>query len=236
MVAPRPALWIPFAEEVMDRIVSGTYPPGLTIPTESQLGEEFGISRTVVREGVKILADKGLLRIQRGRGTEVQALQQWRAFDPAILAARLRHGDKQVVLREVLILRKAIEPELAAGAARDADERELEQLAECVEELNRADRHVDRYLRADAAFHDLIGDFSRISLGRDIVRTIAQPVQMQRMLTSMIPGNPQMAHQQHLAIYDSIRRRDADGARRAMREHLEWAELRLDRALEQDDD
>jgi DNA-binding FadR family transcriptional regulator len=60
---------------LVDRIVGGVYPPDSALPTEPVLCEEFGVSRTVVRESVKVLEEKGLVRAAPGRGTRVREPQ-----------------------------------------------------------------------------------------------------------------------------------------------------------------
>jgi DNA-binding FadR family transcriptional regulator len=224
-------MWVPFAQEITRRVVSGEYAAASALPTENQFCAEFGVSRTVIREGIRVLIEKGLIRIDRGLGTIALGVDQWKAFDADVLSARLENGDRDVVLRDVLILRKAIEPEFAAGAARFADESGLAHLRACVSDLDDALEDVARYVALDGAFHSCIADISRNSLGRDILRTMERPVAIQRELTSHIPGNPRAAHEHHHAIFERILDRDPEGAWRAMREHLEFAERRLSLAL-----
>jgi len=231
-LAGRPALWEPLARELTRRIVSGTYGEGALVPTEAQLGGEFLVSRTVVREGVKVLAEKGVLAVHRGRGTVVRPRSDWRPLDPDLLAARLEHGDRERVLRDVLALRKAIEPELAAGAARDADDRERAQLVARMDDLAHRRDDPSGYVDADDAFHRCIADIARQPLLAEVLKLLALPVSVQRRLTSRIPGgSPAASHRQHEAVFRAIVERDAASARTAMREHLEWAEDRLDSVL-----
>ena len=107
----------PVAREMLDRIVGGTYPVGQLIPFEAELCEEFDVSRTVVRDSVRVLVDKGLLSARRGTGTRVEPRDSWRALDPDILSARLRHAGGERIVQELFILRSGIEPVLASIAA-----------------------------------------------------------------------------------------------------------------------
>lgn len=233
-MAKHDSMWIPFAQELIIRIVSGRYPEGSLIPTETQLGEEFGVSRTVIREGTRILADKGLLLSRRGLGTRVLGPTEWRTFDPDILSASLEHGDRDTVLREVLVLRRSIEPELAARAAELCGETDLADLADFMQVL--ADAQVDpaRYMSLDAEFHARVARLGRNSLLRDVIRFLEHPVAIQRELTNQLPGaSTETTHQQHDAVYQAIAQRDAQAARQAMLYHIQWAENRLNRALQQ---
>lgn len=231
-MANHDSMWMPFAQELIVRIVSGRYPAGTLIPTETQLGEEFGVSRTVVREGTKVLADKGLLLSRRGLGTRVLDPSEWRTFDPDLLAARLEHGDRDIVLREVLVLRRSIEPELAARAAELAEDDELTELTDFMGTLAAAQNDVKAYMRLDAEFHARVAALGRNTLLRDVTRFLEHPVAIQRELTGRIPGaSTRTTHQQHDAVYRAILARDAEGARDAMLTHIRWAEERLDQVL-----
>ncbi|WP_088288159.1 FadR/GntR family transcriptional regulator [Kineosporia sp. A_224] len=226
------SMWMPFAQELIVRIVSGRYPAGSLIPTETQLGEEFGVSRTVVREGTKVLADKGLLLSRRGLGTRVLDPSEWRTFDPDVLAARLEHGDRSTVLREVLVLRRSIEPELAARAAELAEDDELADLTQFMSTLAAAQRDTKAYMRLDAEFHARVAELGRNSLLRDVTRFLEHPVAIQRELTGKIPGaSTKETHRQHNAVFLAIVDRDPERARVAMLDHIRWAEDRLDRVL-----
>jgi hypothetical protein len=233
-MAKHDSMWIPFAEELIVRIVSGRYPAGSLIPTEIQLGEEFGVSRTVIREGTRILADKGLLLSRRGLGTRVLAPTEWRSFDPHILSARLEHGDRDAVLREVLVLRRSIEPELAARAAEFRNETDLADLSQFMQTLSDAQGDPSTYMVLDAEFHARVAQLGRNGLLRDVIRFLEHPVAIQRELTNRLPGaNTKTTHDQHDAVYQAIVQGDMETARNAMLHHIQWAEDRLNRALRQ---
>lgn len=225
-------MWATLVHELTRRIVSGQYPVDSLVPTEAQLGEEFGVSRTVVREGTRVLAARGLVAGRRGLGTVVQPPSAWRTFDPDVLAARLEVGDRNVVLREVFVLRRSIEPELAAGAARLADDVGLAQLGSKVAQLEAAKFDPSRYIDCDGEFHEFIAKLAGVALLRDILLILDEPLKIQRTLTGQIPGgSPALSHAQHLEIFHCILNHDEVGAREAMLEHLLWAEERLDRIL-----
>jgi len=231
-MARHDSMWMPFAQELIVRIVSGRYPAGSMIPTETQLGAEFGVSRTVIREGTRVLSDKGLLASRRGLGTRVLPAAQWRTFDPDILAARLEHGDRDVVLREVLVLRRSIEPELAARAAELCDEADRVSLGDLMDVMKGARADSQRYQELDAQFHARVAELGRNSLLRDVTRFLEHPVAIQRELTNRLPGaSTKITHQQHDAVYRAIVARDAQAARESMLAHIRWAEERLSRAL-----
>jgi len=231
-MANHDSMWMPFAQELTVRIVTGRYPAGSLIPTETQLGQEFDVSRTVVREGTKVLADKGLLISRRGLGTRVLDRSEWRTFDPDVLSVRLEHGDRDVVLREVLVLRRSIEPELAARTAELAAQEDLDALGELIERSRAEQRNPKAFRLLDAEFHARVAELGQNSLLRDVIKILEQPIAIQRELTGQIPGaGSKVPQQQHEAVYRCIAHRDAEGARQSMLEHIKWAEERLDRVL-----
>lgn len=220
-------MWQGLLEVLVERIVSGDYPEGTQLPNEARIGAEFDVSRSVVREAIKVLVDKGLVRIDRGNGTVVADKRQWRSLDSVVLAARLRGPDSDNVLRELFVLRRGVEPELAALAAVNSTTDELIALGARVQELKDALGDEDRYLAADLAFHEAIVEASGVHLAQEFFAAISEPLTVSRALTNQIDGAIENAHDYHLALFDHIRRQDAEGARAAMRDHLHWAEDHL---------
>lgn len=230
-MATKGPMWVPVMQELLDRIVSGVYAEGSVLPSESQLGAEFEVSRTVLRESVKVLTEKGLVTTWRGRGTIVEPASRWRAFDPDLLAARLRHPGGESVVRELLILRKGIEPVLAAMAAELADDDQRAALAARFDELERWKRDPASYALADGEFHEEIAEMSGVQIARDLFQLMAEPFNLARRGTATIPGGLRAAHQQHTAIFEGIMGRDPQAARAAMFEHMQSAEDRLARLV-----
>lgn len=220
-------LWIDLHRVLVERIVWGEYSPGSALPTETQLGTEFGVSRSVVRETVKVLTEKGLVRIDRGNGTLITETADWRSFDPVVLAARLEGPQGLSVLRQLFVLRRSVEPELAAMAARNANDEALIRLSVRVDELNQCRSDPSSYSSADLAFHDAVAEMSGVELAQDFFAVISDPLIVSRTLTNRIPGGLEHAHRDHLEIFGRIRERDEDGARQAMRTHIMWAEEHL---------
>lgn len=212
---------------LLDRIVAGDFEPLTLLPNEADLGREFDVSRTVVREAVKVLTEKGLVSTQRGRGTIIAEPNEWRSFDPDILEARLRSRDGHTVIEELLVIRKAIEPELASLAAAVSDDRALARLAVRFDALETSQTDMDAYAAADAEFHDAIAEMSGIGLAKDMLRLIADPIAIARARTIRLPNALETAHAQHLQIFSCIRAQDSAGAAEAMQQHMMWNQERL---------
>lgn len=221
-------MWTGVLEVLVDRVVTARYPEGALLPNEALLGEEFGVSRSVIREATKVLVEKGLAFVERGNGIRVAQKRAWRSLDAVILASRLRGPDGPAVLRELFVLRKAVEPELAALAAERSDTATFVRLSTCVQQLVDALGDEERYLAADLAFHEAIVDASGVELAQEFFGAISDPLLVSRSLTGEIEGAIENAHAYHLALFEHIRHREADAARTAMREHLQWAEDHLE--------
>ena len=224
-------MWTGVLQQLVDWIVAGRYPEGSLLPNEALLGAEFRVSRSVIREATKVLVEKGLASVERGNGIRVTRKRAWRSLDPVVLAARLRGPDSAVVMRELFVLRKSVESELAALAAERSDTQALVRLSARVQQLVDALGDEERYLAADLAFHEAIVEASGVELAQDFFGAISAPLLVSRSLTGRIEGAIENAHGYHLALFEHIRHREADAARAAMRDHLQWAEDHLDGVL-----
>jgi GntR family transcriptional regulator, galactonate operon transcriptional repressor len=102
--------------ELGRRVVGGEWPPGQTIPREADLSVELGVSRAVLREAVRTLGAKGLVRSRTSDGTRVLPRQEWRLLDPDVMDWRIQAGDTQSLLLDLLRVRAVLEP----GVVREA--------------------------------------------------------------------------------------------------------------------
>src|SRR3954447_10969150 len=127
--ARRPAsLANALAGELVQRIVRGQYPPGSAMPSESALSEGYSVSRTVVREAVKMLQEKGLVQVRRGSGTVVNPQVMWNMLDELVLTASIAEDGGLDVLDHLVVTRRVLESDMAHVAARQADADTIEQL------------------------------------------------------------------------------------------------------------
>ncbi|GIJ49673.1 GntR family transcriptional regulator [Virgisporangium aliadipatigenens] len=214
---------------VVDRIVSGGYAVGTSLPTEPQLCEEFGISRTVIRESIKLLEEKGLVRATSGRGTQVLPRTGWNLLDPVVLEAQIRHDSELRVLDDLVEVRAALECEMAARCARvigpeesAALARQLEFLATCVDDAG-------RYATEDVVFHEMIMAASGNQLGLAIIHSIHAKARLSgRYNGTPPPGDLAVSLAEHQRIGKAILAKDPDAAATQMRLHIveSWARRR----------
>jgi DNA-binding FadR family transcriptional regulator len=207
--------------ELLDRIVSGQLPQLSTLPNEPTLCEAFGVSRTVIREAVKVLEEKGLLHARQGQGTTVAAADDWNLLDPMVLAASVRHDRELRILDDIVDVRRVLEAQMARQAATTADDAAVAEIAALLDQL--ADQVVtpSRYILTDVAFHDAIMRASGNRLGRAVVRTIHSEARASNRYNGQPrPRDCAVSYAGHAAVYERIAARDPDGAARAMSDHI----------------
>jgi DNA-binding FadR family transcriptional regulator len=95
--------------ELVGRIVRGLHQPGTPLPPEPALCETFSVSRTVVREAVKLLQEKGLVQVRRGSGTIVTPPTTWNMLDELVLAATIAEDETLAILDDLVVTRRLLE-------------------------------------------------------------------------------------------------------------------------------
>jgi DNA-binding FadR family transcriptional regulator len=136
-----------------EAIVAGRYVAGASIPPEPLLGEELGVSRTVVREAVKSLVAKGLLTTGPKVGTRVQASGHWNWFDPDVVSWQSKAGLTREFLRELLELRRVVEPAAVRLAAERATSQDIAEIEAAYEGMRKAVHEGGDYVTYDLRFH-----------------------------------------------------------------------------------
>jgi DNA-binding FadR family transcriptional regulator len=141
--------------ELGRRVVGGGYPAGALLPNEEQLCQELQVSRTALREAVKVLAAKGLLESRPRVGTRVRDKSLWNLLDPDILAWRCATGADAEFLRHLTELREIIEPAAAGLAAASRSPAQLADIATALHHMEHAP-DIAAWVEADLEFHTAI--------------------------------------------------------------------------------
>ncbi len=204
-----------------EQIETGEMPVGSRFPTEKNITETFGVSRTVVREAYSRLAARGLLVSRRGSGAYVADGAQYRAFQ--VTADEI--GEIDDVLR-LLEMRMGFEVEMADLAARRRTDQDLLELRRTLAEME-ASSDVDASVAADAAFHAAIARATGNSYFLRFTQFLGVRLVPSRRL--YLQGDDPVRHQRyahainrdHEAIHAAIEAGDPAAARRAARRHIE---------------
>jgi GntR family galactonate operon transcriptional repressor len=216
-------------EELAHRIIGGALGEGTILPTEPALGETFGFSRSVIREGLKLLEERGLVRVEQGRGTTVQGRDAWNLLDPAVLRIALTYDHDMVLLDDLIAVRRLLEREMARAAASRLSDDELGILAENLNRTTGSIGDYEQFRQLDLAFHAGIMRGSGSEIGRTIVRTIHMNAGHAFRLSA--PGaraSLEATVAEHRAIYEALVARDGELAASRTAAHIDsaWAERR----------
>ncbi|HST82286.1 MAG TPA: FadR/GntR family transcriptional regulator [Kineosporiaceae bacterium] len=212
---------------LVDRVVSGAYPPGTSLPIESELCDEFNVSRTVVRESIKLIEEKGLAKATPGRGTRVLDPKGWNLLDPVVLEAQIRHDI--AILDDLVSVRAALECDMAAACARKITPDQAEALRSQAEVLADCVNDYERYSAEDVTFHEMIMLASGNRLGHAIIRSVhGEARRSHRYQGEPSPEELAQSLAEHQQIYQMIVNGDAIGASAVMRTHIlmSWAARR----------
>jgi DNA-binding FadR family transcriptional regulator len=195
-------------------IVTGAY-EGATFPTEAHLAIEFGVSRSVVREAVKMLGAKGLLTARPRKGTTIQPARFWNLFDPDVLRWLLERKFSLELLRHFTELRFAIEPAAASLAARNHDADGLAKISDGFARMVTAEAGDDDPLDADIAFHIAVLEACGNPFFRQFRDVVETALRTSIRFTNRFIGRTADLDQ-HRAVLEAIERRDGAGATAAM--------------------
>lgn len=222
-------------EELGHRIIGGALADGDVLPTEPALCEEFGFSRTVVREGLKLLEGRGLVRVEQGRGTTVQPRSSWDLLDPDVLRIALEYDHDMSLLDDLMMVRRVLEREMAAAAAGHLTDGQLSELADLIAEMETAYDDYDRFRAIDNAFHAVIMRASGNEIGLTIVRVIHRYGGATAPLAATPASKAALKRTtaEHRAILDALAAGDAELAGDRISAHIEsrWVERKTRRKV-----
>src|SRR5215467_14351017 len=202
--------------QVRALIADGHLKSGDRLPPERDLAERFRVSRTSVREALRSLQTRGLIEIRAGEGAFVRDVSVEALVEPLALVI-LPHRE---AVGELFEARRILEPAIAALAARRATREEVGEMGRILEEQAREVRSGRTGVAQDSALHAAIAAAAHNRAIVRIVNALVDLLAQSREESLLTPGRPTRSHQDHRRILAAIRRRDENGARRAMLTHL----------------
>ncbi|KZX20481.1 FadR/GntR family transcriptional regulator [Rathayibacter tanaceti] len=230
MPAPPPSLHLSVLDELGSQIVRGELAPGSTFSADER-AERRGVSRSVMREAVRVLETLGLVTSRRRAGTRVQPPEHWNALDTRVVAWGLDGPDRRRQLHQLSELRLGIEPLAARLAATHATPEQRRTLTHAGETLAQQSRAADQaaYLAADTAFHRALLDASGNRMLAQLGDLVAE-VLAGRTRNALMPREADStAVRLHRAVAAAIAAGDGEEAEAAMRAIVEEA----DRAVQE---
>src|SRR5271156_2085192 len=205
-------------QQVEDSILNGKLKPGDQLPAGRDLAQQFGVSRTAVREAVKTLREKGLVEAFSGRGTFVTNGTSMAMRQSLDLMIRINQQEGSSNLAE---LRFVLEPEIAGLAAERIEEQLLSTMREAVAVMDRNLHDPDAYVEADLDFHLALAEAVGNPLILSLLDSIVGLLREQRSRIFNVDRGPERGQFHHKRILAAVEQRDPGAAREAMRSHLQ---------------
>lgn len=224
-------LHLTLVNQITRRIAGGEMGPGTSLPTEPVLSEQFGVSRTVVREAVRVLVSMGLISVRQGSGMRVREPDAWDYLDPLMLFEQVRSGRGEGLLGELLETRRVLEVEVAGMAAARRTREELEGLRAALEGMARMLGDPAEFTALDVEFHDRILGAAHNRPLREALRPVNEVIKEGREITNRFATDPGKSQRGHERIYEAIKWASVEDAREAMLRHVEQFERDIHAAL-----
>jgi GntR family transcriptional regulator, transcriptional repressor for pyruvate dehydrogenase complex len=207
------------ASRILEVIVDSSLRPGDALPSERMLGEQFGVSRTVVREALRSLAGKGVVEMTQGRALRITRVE------PSAVRESMRlflQGRPALDYARVHEVRALLETEVAGIAADRAQEADLARLDAACEQLAAVVEDPEAAAPADIEFHRLLAHSTHNELFLVLLDSLNEPLAEIRLETfQTVTDRAAVALEAHRLIAREVRARNGAGARAAMKDHLD---------------
>jgi DNA-binding FadR family transcriptional regulator len=197
------------------RIVSGELTSGEVLPREPILAEQMAVSRTVLREALKVLVSKGLVESRPKVGTRVLDPRSWHLLDPDVLAWRCESMPTDDFVQKLIEMREILEPAAASSAAQRCTAEQLARLDTAYAKMAAA-RTLDEWTAADLGFHEAMLEATNNELMASLFALIEASLATFFSLSARMADDFRYSLPHHQKVLDSIRRRQPQAARSAM--------------------
>ncbi len=204
----------------IERLILKKLQPGDKLPSERELAEMLQVSRSSIRDAIRGLELIGLVEPRQGAGTIVREVSAESLVNP--FANALKH--RKELVGELLDFRKMIEPPIAARAATHASSDEISEMEEILQRQETTLSHGEASSDEDAEFHYSIALASGNSVVLKVLDIVMDLLRETRERSLQVKGRPQKSLAGHRRILAANKRHDAEGAKAAMRRHIEDVE------------
>ncbi len=206
----------------------------VAFPNEAAMCEQLGVSRSILREAVKVLADKGMVDVRPRAGTRSRPRADWNLLDPDILCWQAEAKPDGRFLRELCEVRLAIEPTASGFAAVRATAEEMAAMAACLERRETLDGSApEEIVQSNLQFYEAVVAASHNPMFRQLSASIRLPMQAALSYTVRLPAVRTLEREAHRALYEAIQRHDPRAARTAAEEIVGFAMLAVEQVMRQ---
>jgi methanogenic corrinoid protein MtbC1/DNA-binding FadR family transcriptional regulator len=208
-------------------------PDPLIFPNEAELCNQLGVSRTILREAVKVLEDKGMIEVRPRSGTRARPRSEWNLLDPDILAWQAELSPEPRFLRDLCEVRLAIEPTAAGFAALRATPEEIAEIGLCLERrrMPPGPTALEQVIELDLQFHEAVVAACHNPLLKRLSAIIRPPFRMALSFTSRLSAARELDIAAYWRLFEAISRHDPVAARAASDEVVGLAMLAVEEVI-----
>ena len=218
-------------ERLNAQIRSGELKSGEKLPTERALAESMGVSRTVIREAIRLMVDKNILELRNGRSYVRQL-----TFDEIVTNICGSIVPGQISLLEIMEVRTVLELYIAKKAAENITEQQIEELQESIDKMDQLMKEGDKGSVEESAFHRGLAEAAGNSALKSIYVLCEELFNSTQHFTwkgvQSVHGAPNTAVADHQAILDALKEHNANRAELLMQAHMDYAKKNLERLYE----
>ena len=214
-----------------EAIISGRYGEGAIIPPEPILGEELGVSRTVVREAIKALAAKGLIVTGPKVGSRVLPQDVWNWFDPDVIAWQASAGLTPEFLRDLQDLRRVVEPAAVRLAAERASDDDIAEIEAAYAGMKLAIEKGGDYVTSDLRFHHGLLRAARNRMLTQMSKALNALLRTSFEISTARSNGPALSLPMHRAVLDAVKAHDPAKAERAILKLIDGARTDIEAVL-----
>lgn len=219
-VARDPSLVEKVTDALLQSIRSGDLEPGDQLPSERDLGDQFAVSRTIIREALRVLQAKGLIDVRSGRGALVAAVPASHITETIELFLQGAQAQDLLDAQKISEVRSTLEVRMVELACERATATDLEKMQRSIDAMVAAD-DVEEASKHDVAFHRLIAEATYNALFVLLLDSIGSVLLELRRRSLSVDGRVHRAALDHQRVLDALVARDVAASRRAMLDHLE---------------
>ena len=231
-IRPKP-IFEQIIDQIKDYIINGALRPGDLLPPERQLSEMIGVNRHTLREALKVLEYLGVIKGKTGIGTIINNVGQDILIDRIAIAEDFSPRQFLVELNE---LRQVLEPSIAAFAAKRASEDDLAAMDEIMNDFKKEIENNNIPTDADERLHVALANAAHNSTFVRLTEPIMSMQAKYREKSLKLKGRREKTYREHEAIYNAVKNRQPEKARKAMAYHLSQVEAMLHKTIRSDSD
>jgi DNA-binding FadR family transcriptional regulator len=206
--------------ELARRIANGEIGDDVPLPTELEICQEFGVSKATARDVIRSLAERGFVDVRQGRRMQLRRASAWNQLDPQMIELIDDPEVARRYLADVHSVRTLIEPEVAARAALQANEHQIDRMRVAVETMAMLLDDPDAFLEADVTFHRELAAATGSVILAFVLDSLGELQRLSQRVTNRLLKRLPEATREHRRILEAVVAHEPEQAREAMQAHL----------------